>query len=76
MRKKTKSYSADFKLNAVNRMAQAKTITGLAKELGIRRKFLYEWRHRSRGAITCGSRNAHDIRSWIRVVIARDFLAR
>jgi transposase-like protein len=45
MRKKTKSYSADFKLNAVNRMAQAKTITGLAKELGIRRKFLYEWRH-------------------------------
>jgi hypothetical protein len=25
MRKKTKSYSADFKLNAVNRMAQAKT---------------------------------------------------
>jgi transposase-like protein len=26
-------------------MAQAKTITGLAKELGIRRKFLYQWRH-------------------------------
>ena len=25
-------------------MAQAKTITGLAKELGIRRKFLYLWR--------------------------------
>jgi transposase len=46
MRKKTKSYSAEFKLNAVNRMAQAKTISGLAKELGIRRKFLYEWRHK------------------------------
>jgi transposase len=45
MRKKTKSYSAEFKLNAVNRMAQATTITGLAKELGIRRKFLYQWRH-------------------------------
>jgi len=45
MRKKTKSYSTEFKLNAVNRMAQAKTITGLAKELGIRRKFLYQWRH-------------------------------
>jgi transposase-like protein len=26
-------------------MAQAKTISGLAKELGIRRKYLYEWRH-------------------------------
>jgi transposase len=45
MRKKTKSYSAEFKLNAVNRMAGATSITGLAKELGIRRKFLYQWRH-------------------------------
>ncbi len=41
MSKKKKSYSAEFKLDAVSRMAQAKTITGLAKELGIRRKFLY-----------------------------------
>jgi transposase len=44
-RKKTKkSYSADFKQDAVGRMATAKTITGLAKELGVRRKFLYLWR--------------------------------
>src|ERR1700722_17011315 len=26
-------------------MAGAKSLTGLAKELGIRRKFLYQWRH-------------------------------
>jgi transposase len=45
MKKKQKSYSADFKQEAVRRMAQAKTITGLAKELGLRRKFLYQWRH-------------------------------
>jgi len=45
MRKKTKIYSAEFKLNAVNRMAQAKTISGLAKELGVRRRYLYDWRH-------------------------------
>jgi transposase len=45
MRKRTKSYSAEFKLNAVNRMAQAKTISGLAKELGVRRRYLYDWRH-------------------------------
>src|SRR6202522_456640 len=47
MRKKQKqrSYSAEFKQEAVRRMAQAKTISGLAKELGIRRKFLYQWRH-------------------------------
>ena len=40
-----RSYSAEFKLEAVRRMAQAKTITGLAEELGIRRTFLYQWRH-------------------------------
>jgi transposase-like protein len=45
MARKTKSYSAEFKLNAVNRMAGAESITGLAKELGVRRKFLYQWRH-------------------------------
>jgi transposase len=42
--RKQKRYSAEFKLEAVNRMADSKTITGLAKELGIRRKFLYLWR--------------------------------
>jgi transposase len=44
-KKQINSYSAEFKLNAVNRMAGAGSITGLAKELGIRRKFLYQWRH-------------------------------
>lgn len=44
MSKKRKSYSADFKQNAVSRIGEAKTITGLAKELGVRRKFLYLWR--------------------------------
>jgi transposase-like protein len=33
MKKKAKSYSADFKQEAVRRMAQATTIIGLAKEL-------------------------------------------
>ena len=44
-KKQTKSYSAEFKLNAVNRMSAATSITGLANELGVRRKFLYQWRH-------------------------------
>ena len=44
MRKKRARYSAEFKQDAVRRMAESKTITGLAKELGIRRKFLYQWR--------------------------------
>jgi transposase len=45
MKKKPRIYSPEFKLEAVRRMADATSITGLAKELGIRRKFLYQWRH-------------------------------
>jgi transposase len=41
---KPKRYSAEFKLDAVSRMEHCTTITGLANELGIRRKFLYQWR--------------------------------
>ena len=48
MKKKAKSYSVDFKQDAVRRMAQATTIIGLAKELGIRRKLLYQWRDQLR----------------------------
>lgn len=44
MRKQWRSYSAKFKQEAVNRMAECKNVTGLAKELGIRRKYLYLWR--------------------------------
>lgn len=48
MKKKTrgKGYSLDFKQEAVRRMAEADTIVGLAKELGISRKQLYHWRDR------------------------------
>ncbi len=54
MSKKPRSYSADFKQEAVRRMAQAKTITGLAKELGIGRKFLYQWRDQLRAGGRAG----------------------
>jgi transposase-like protein len=36
---KPRRYSTEFKLDAVSRMEHCETITGLAKELGIRRKF-------------------------------------
>ena len=40
-------YSAEFKQDAVSRMGQGgKTVTALAEELGVRRKFLYLWRER------------------------------
>lgn len=41
-----KGYSIDFKQEAVRRMAEADTIVGLAQELGIPRKLLYQWRDR------------------------------
>ena len=48
MKKRAKKYSVDFKQEAVRRMAQATTIVGLAKELGVRRKLLYQWRDQFR----------------------------
>jgi hypothetical protein len=51
MSKKRKSYGEDFKQNEVSRMAEAKTITGLAKELGVRREGFVD-RRRFRGPVT------------------------
>lgn len=46
MAKKARKFSTKFKLDAVRRMAEATSIVGLAEELGVRRKLLYEWRDR------------------------------
>jgi transposase len=39
-----KTYSKEFKLEAVRRMKTCKTISSLSKELGVGRRFLYKWR--------------------------------
>jgi transposase len=45
MSKRRARYSAEFRQDAVMPMGQGgKTVTALAKQLGIRRKFLYLWR--------------------------------
>jgi len=54
MKKEARTYSVDFKQEAVRRMAQATTIIGLAKELGIRRKLLYQWRDQFRAGGRAG----------------------
>src|ERR1700689_1114716 len=54
MKKKPRSHSVDFKQEAVRRMAQATTIIGLAEELGIRRKLLYQWRDQLRAGGRAG----------------------
>ena len=43
-KKKARKFSTEFKLEAVRRMAEATSIVGLAEELGVRRKLLYQWR--------------------------------
>ena len=47
-RKKRRSFTQAFKLAAVTRMATADSIQGLADELGLESKLLYNWRNRLR----------------------------
>jgi transposase len=52
-------FSREFKLAALARMEAGETVSALALELGVRRKYLYQWRERFRvgGAIalrSCG----------------------
>lgn len=44
MSEKYKTYSQEFKIAALKRMETCRNISALARELGIRRKFLYAWR--------------------------------
>lgn len=41
-------FSRDFKIAAVKRILQGENISALARELGVRRKYLYLWKKRFR----------------------------
>jgi transposase len=41
-------FSREFKVAALARMAAGENVSGLARELGVRRKYLYQWRERFR----------------------------
>lgn len=45
-----RSYSTEFKIEAVRRFETCQNVVQLAHELGIRRKFLYQWREQFRQA--------------------------
>ena len=51
-------FSREFKLAALSRMAAGENVSALARELGVRRKYLYQWRDRFRagGAVALRSR--------------------
>jgi len=54
----TRRFSREFKLAALARMAAGENVSALARELGVLRKCLYQWRERYRvgGAIAVRSR--------------------
>ena len=41
-------FSREFKLSALARMEAGENVSALARELGVRRKYLYQWRERFR----------------------------
>ena len=49
---KSRVFSREFKLSALSRMEAGENVSALSRELGIRRKLLYQWREafRSGGA--------------------------
>ena len=51
-------FSREYKVAAVRRMLAGENVSALARELGVRRKYLYQWRDRFRlgGAIALRSR--------------------
>lgn len=44
MSQKWKKYSPEFRREALKRMWNCTSVAGLARELGIRRKWLYKWK--------------------------------
>jgi transposase-like protein len=50
-------WSRAFKLAALLRMEAGENVSALARELGIRRKFLYQWRARFRAEGPAGLRS-------------------
>lgn len=43
-----KLFSREFKLAAIHRMQAGENVSALARELGVARKYLYQWRERFR----------------------------
>ena len=48
MSQRWRKHSPEFRARALELLKSCSSVTGLAKELGIRRKWLYEWRNQAR----------------------------
>jgi transposase-like protein len=47
MSQKRRKYTPEFRQEALKRMRDCTNVSALARELGIRRKWLYEWKERA-----------------------------
>src|SRR6266851_8385207 len=50
-------FSREYKLAALRRMLAGENVSALARELGVRRKYLYQWRERFRAGGTIALRS-------------------
>jgi transposase len=63
-----RTFSRDFKLKALERVAQGETIAALSVELGVHRQLLYKWRDAHRAG-TLGARRGRPTKAE---ALARD----
>ena len=54
MPQKRRKYPLEFRQQALERLKTTHNVTALARELGIRRKWLYAWRSQARAAAQAG----------------------
>lgn len=73
MSQKWRKYSPEFRLDAIEKMKTCANVSLLARELGIRRKWLYQWKEDARGgpavapapADTRGERKGKDLEALV-----------
>jgi transposase-like protein len=73
MSQKWRKYSPEFRRDAVEKMKTCANVTQLARELGIRRKWLYQWKDDAAGgqaappagADTKGERKVKDLEALV-----------
>ena len=58
MSSEARRFSREFKLAALARMEAGENVSALARELGVRRKYLYQWRERFRAGGAVALRSA------------------
>ena len=69
MSQRGRKYSPEFRARALERLKSCSSVSGLARELGVRRKWLYAWRDEARAAV---ARTDGDAQSPAPVEAVRD----